>query len=188
MKSTKNHPEGLFQNFVSFARFVVKTFLLIFPRDPCVPLWQITVPCGSIHHAFILRLSPWNRSDYGANSQFIIHNSFIRPPPLPVLTHSIRQRQTDLTSNMKQTTRRDFLKSSMAAGLPLGLPRVIIGGEQASKDTERRMPGCIANFKDILDDPHKRICRPRQIYVARPPLITFPSSSASKSLCEQAEP
>jgi citrate synthase len=28
-----------------------------------------------------------------------------------------------------------------------------------------RMPGWIANFKEILDDPHKRICRPRQIYV-----------------------
>ncbi len=28
-----------------------------------------------------------------------------------------------------------------------------------------RMPGWIANFKEILDEPHKRICRPRQIYV-----------------------
>jgi citrate synthase len=28
-----------------------------------------------------------------------------------------------------------------------------------------RMPGWIANFKEILDQPHKRICRPRQIYV-----------------------
>ena len=37
---------------------------------------------------------------------------------------------------MKHTTRRDFLKSSMAAGLALGLPRIIIGGEQPSKDTE----------------------------------------------------
>jgi citrate synthase len=26
-----------------------------------------------------------------------------------------------------------------------------------------RMPGWIANFKEILDEPHKRICRPRQI-------------------------
>jgi citrate synthase len=28
-----------------------------------------------------------------------------------------------------------------------------------------RMPGWIANFKEMLDSPHKRICRPRQIYV-----------------------
>ena len=28
-----------------------------------------------------------------------------------------------------------------------------------------RMPGWIAHFKEILDEPHKRICRPRQIYV-----------------------
>jgi len=28
-----------------------------------------------------------------------------------------------------------------------------------------RMPGWIANFKEILDDSHKRICRPRQIYI-----------------------
>ncbi|HEY3861788.1 MAG TPA: citrate synthase [Verrucomicrobiae bacterium] len=28
-----------------------------------------------------------------------------------------------------------------------------------------RMPGWIANYKEILDEPHKRICRPRQIYV-----------------------
>jgi citrate synthase len=28
-----------------------------------------------------------------------------------------------------------------------------------------RMPGWIANFKEILEQPHKRICRPRQIYV-----------------------
>ncbi len=28
-----------------------------------------------------------------------------------------------------------------------------------------RMPGWIANFKEILDEPRKRICRPRQIYV-----------------------
>jgi citrate synthase len=28
-----------------------------------------------------------------------------------------------------------------------------------------RMPGWIANFKEILDNPRKRICRPRQIYV-----------------------
>jgi citrate synthase len=28
-----------------------------------------------------------------------------------------------------------------------------------------RMPGWIANFKEILDEPHKRICRPRQVYV-----------------------
>ena len=27
-----------------------------------------------------------------------------------------------------------------------------------------RMPGWIANFKEILDEPRKRICRPRQIY------------------------
>ncbi len=28
-----------------------------------------------------------------------------------------------------------------------------------------RMPGWIANFKEMLDDPHKRISRPRQIYI-----------------------
>ncbi|MGA2750222.1 MAG: citrate synthase [Verrucomicrobiota bacterium] len=28
-----------------------------------------------------------------------------------------------------------------------------------------RMPGWIANFKEILDQPHKRICRPRQVYI-----------------------
>jgi citrate synthase len=28
-----------------------------------------------------------------------------------------------------------------------------------------RMPGWIANFKEILDEPRKRICRPRQIYI-----------------------
>jgi citrate synthase len=28
-----------------------------------------------------------------------------------------------------------------------------------------RMPGWIANFKEMLDSPHQRICRPRQIYV-----------------------
>jgi citrate synthase len=28
-----------------------------------------------------------------------------------------------------------------------------------------RMPGWIANFKEILDEPRKRISRPRQIYV-----------------------
>ena len=28
-----------------------------------------------------------------------------------------------------------------------------------------RMPGWIANFKEILDEPRKRIYRPRQIYV-----------------------
>jgi citrate synthase len=31
-----------------------------------------------------------------------------------------------------------------------------------------RMPGWIANFKEILDEPRKRICRPRQIYVGPP--------------------
>jgi citrate synthase len=30
-----------------------------------------------------------------------------------------------------------------------------------------RMPGWIANFKEILDDPKSRICRPRQVYVGR---------------------
>jgi predicted dehydrogenase len=34
---------------------------------------------------------------------------------------------------MKQATRRDFLKSSMAAGLALGLPRMAIGGGAPSK-------------------------------------------------------
>jgi citrate synthase len=28
-----------------------------------------------------------------------------------------------------------------------------------------RMPGWIANFKELLDDPRKRICRPRQVYI-----------------------
>jgi citrate synthase len=28
-----------------------------------------------------------------------------------------------------------------------------------------RMPGWIANFKEIMDDPNKRISRPRQVYV-----------------------
>ena len=28
-----------------------------------------------------------------------------------------------------------------------------------------RMPGWIANFKEILDGHRKRICRPRQIYI-----------------------
>jgi citrate synthase len=28
-----------------------------------------------------------------------------------------------------------------------------------------RMPGWIAHFKELLDDPRKRICRPRQIYI-----------------------
>jgi len=27
-----------------------------------------------------------------------------------------------------------------------------------------RMPGWIANFKELMDDPRRRICRPRQIY------------------------
>ncbi|MBI4325139.1 MAG: hypothetical protein HY674_07725, partial [Chloroflexi bacterium] len=34
---------------------------------------------------------------------------------------------------MKQTTRRNFLKSSVATGLVLGLPRTVIGGERPSK-------------------------------------------------------
>jgi citrate synthase len=28
-----------------------------------------------------------------------------------------------------------------------------------------RMPGWIANFKEMLDEPRKRISRPRQIYI-----------------------
>jgi citrate synthase len=28
-----------------------------------------------------------------------------------------------------------------------------------------RMPGWIANFKELLDEPRKRICRPRQVYI-----------------------
>jgi citrate synthase len=28
-----------------------------------------------------------------------------------------------------------------------------------------RMPGWIANFKEILDEPRRRICRPRQVYI-----------------------
>jgi len=31
-----------------------------------------------------------------------------------------------------------------------------------------RMPGWIANFKEILDDPKSRIYRPRQIYTGTP--------------------
>lgn len=31
-----------------------------------------------------------------------------------------------------------------------------------------RMPGWIANFKEILDEPRKRICRPRQVYIGPP--------------------
>jgi len=31
-----------------------------------------------------------------------------------------------------------------------------------------RMPGWIAHFKEIQDDPKSRIYRPRQIYVGRP--------------------
>ena len=31
-----------------------------------------------------------------------------------------------------------------------------------------RMPGWIANWKEIHDDPEARIYRPRQIYVGRP--------------------
>jgi len=30
-----------------------------------------------------------------------------------------------------------------------------------------RMPGWIANFKEIMEDPKSRICRPRQIYNGR---------------------
>jgi len=35
-----------------------------------------------------------------------------------------------------------------------------------------RMPGWIANFKEILDKPNSRICRPRQVY-AGPPLQRY---------------
>ena len=31
-----------------------------------------------------------------------------------------------------------------------------------------RMPGWIANYKEIADDPKGRICRPRQVYVGQP--------------------
>ena len=27
-----------------------------------------------------------------------------------------------------------------------------------------RMPGWIANYKEVMEDPDSRICRPRQIY------------------------
>jgi predicted dehydrogenase len=37
---------------------------------------------------------------------------------------------------MKQTTRRNFLKTSMAAGLAVGFPRIVTGGEGASAATE----------------------------------------------------
>ena len=30
-----------------------------------------------------------------------------------------------------------------------------------------RMPGWIANYKEIADDPKGRICRPRQVYVGQ---------------------
>ena len=40
-----------------------------------------------------------------------------------------------VSKNMKQTTRRNFLKSSMTAGVALGLPRTVIGGERPSKAT-----------------------------------------------------
>ena len=30
-----------------------------------------------------------------------------------------------------------------------------------------RMPGWIANYKEIADDPKARICRPRQVYVGK---------------------
>jgi citrate synthase len=30
-----------------------------------------------------------------------------------------------------------------------------------------RMPGWIANYKEIMEDPKSRICRPRQIYTGR---------------------
>jgi citrate synthase len=35
-----------------------------------------------------------------------------------------------------------------------------------------RMPGWIANFKEIMDDPKSRISRPRQVYTG-PPLNHF---------------
>ncbi|MGH8022984.1 MAG: citrate/2-methylcitrate synthase, partial [Limisphaerales bacterium] len=31
-----------------------------------------------------------------------------------------------------------------------------------------RMPGWIANYKEIMEDPRSRICRPRQIYIGNP--------------------
>ena len=31
-----------------------------------------------------------------------------------------------------------------------------------------RMPGWIANYKEIADDPKSRICRPRQVYTGEP--------------------
>jgi len=30
-----------------------------------------------------------------------------------------------------------------------------------------RMPGWIANYKEIMEDPKSRICRPRQVYMGR---------------------
>ncbi len=39
--------------------------------------------------------------------------------------------------SMTQTTRRDFLKSSLAAGFALGLPRIVIGGEGSPSDAVR---------------------------------------------------
>jgi citrate synthase len=35
-----------------------------------------------------------------------------------------------------------------------------------------RMPGWIANFKEILDDPKGRIYRPRQVYIG-PTLTSY---------------
>jgi citrate synthase len=43
-----------------------------------------------------------------------------------------------------------------------------------------RMPGWIANFKEILDDPKSRISRPRQIYVG-PPLRHYVALDERKS-------
>jgi predicted dehydrogenase len=37
---------------------------------------------------------------------------------------------------MKKTTRRNFLKTSLAAGLSLGLPRIVIGGQEPAKTAE----------------------------------------------------
>jgi citrate synthase len=31
-----------------------------------------------------------------------------------------------------------------------------------------RMPGWIANYKEVAEDPHNRIYRPRQIYMGEP--------------------
>jgi len=57
--------------------------------------------------------------------------------PLSGVSFELNHPETQfiLGENMKATTRREFLKSSMAAGLALGLPRMVIGREGQSRVT-----------------------------------------------------